>query len=278
MPSPPTRYVLFAVAAAALLAIMVSFANAHRAASTPIVITNPGGATTSAMVLPAAPAPKAAPIGSAADAAPAPGTAALGSVPAPAALATPAPTPKAGELIYVHVAGAVRHPSLYQLAPSSRVWHAIKAAGGPSADADENAVNLAAKIHDGEKIYVPSKAKSALAAAAPQQAAFVPAPMSAPVGVKTAHAPALAKGGKGAGAAGAGKPTKLVSAAQGQVNINTAGAEQLQELPGVGPAMAARILAYRQQAGGFQKPEDLMSVGGIGPKKFARIAPLIKLH
>ena len=77
---------------------------------------------------------------------------------------------------------------------------------------------------------------------------------------------------------GPGKADKLTSPSQGQVNLNTADAGQLQRLPGIGPAMAARILAYREQAHGFQKIDELMEVGGIGPKKFAKIAPLVKLN
>lgn len=265
MPNKSTRLVLVAIVAAALLAVGVNLMNLHRTASTPIVITTPGGAAAASALVPAAPAPKA----------PAPDPV---STVVPAAVETPHPAPKAAALIYVHVAGAVKHPSLYQLAPSSRVWHAIKAAGGPSANADENAINLAAKITDGEKIFVPTKAAVVRAEAAPPAAAATTAPVAAPASVRAAHAPTAAKHGGSGSAGAAGKPAKLVSASQGQVNINTAGAEQLQELPGIGPAMAARIVGYRQQAGQFQKAEDLMNVGGIGPKKFGRIAPLIKLH
>lgn len=267
MPNKSTRLVLIAVIAAALLAVGINLISLRRAASTPIVITAPAGAAAAPALVPAAPVPKAS----------APDVAST-TVPAPIDAKAPHPAPKAAALIYVHVAGAVKHPSLYQLAPSSRVWHAIKAAGGPSANADENAVNLAAKITDGEKIFVPTKAAAIHAASAPQEAVETAAPASAPVSVKAARAPASAKSAHSAGAGAAGKPAKLVSASQGQVNINTAGAEQLQELPGIGPAMAARIVGYRQQAGQFQKAEDLMNVGGIGPKKFGRIAPLIKLH
>lgn len=262
MPNKSTRLVLVAIVAAALLAVGVNLMNLRRVASTPIVITTPAGAAAASALVPAAPVPN--PIST--------------PVPVPALIETPHPAPKTAALIYVHVAGAVKHPSLYQLAPSSRVWHAIKAAGGPSANADENAINLAAKITDGEKIFVPTKAAVVRADAAPPAAVETAAPLAAPASVRAAHAPTSAKHGGSGSAGAAGKPAKLVSASQGQVNINTAGAEQLQELPGIGPAMAARIVGYRQQAGQFQKAEDLMNVGGIGPKKFGRIAPLIKLH
>ncbi len=267
MPHAQGHRALAIVIALALLAVIFGLMNAHRAQSTPIVIQTPDGTAAAPAVLPAAPAPKAA--------APA---AASNTAPLPVVAEAPKPAPKAVALIYVHVAGAVKHPSLYQLAPDSRVWHAIKAAGGPTAGADENAVNLAAKITDGEKIFVPTKAAAVHAAAPPPEAMATRAPVSVPIAMRAAHAPVAAKSKGGAGAGAAGKPAKLVSASQGQVNINTANMEQLQELPGIGPAMAGRIVGYRQQAGQFQKAEDLMNVGGIGPKKFERIAPLIKLR
>lgn len=192
-----------------------------------------------------------------------------------AGMETPTPSVPAQTLLYVHVAGAVKSPSLYQLPPNSRVWHAIKAAGGATSKADLDAINLAEKIHDGEKIYVPAKsAARPVAAAAPASTdAVAPVPV-----MSKASAPSVSHKTSGAKAGVSGKPGKLMSPAQGMVDLNTASAEQLEELPGIGPAMAARILAYRQQAGGFQKTEDLMSVGGIGEKKYARIAPFVRLH
>lgn len=268
MTNSPMRLTAAVLVALALVIIGVGLVNAHRAALAPIMIETPAGGT-------AAPVPfDAAPVtANAAPTAPAPASA-LAAVPV---VDTTKAVPKVQALIYVHVAGAVKHPSLYQLAPDSRVWHAIKAAGGPTGNADEDAVNLAAKLTDGEKVFVPAKA-AAHAQPAPPEAVPAPAPVAGAVMARAARAPTAAKSKVGAAAGAAGKPTKLVSPAQGQVNLNTAGLEQLQELPGIGPAMAGRIVAYRQQSGGFQKAEDLMNVGGIGPKKFARIAPLVKLH
>ncbi len=262
MPNSQGHRALVIVVAVALLAVTIGLVNAHKAASTPIVIQTPTGVVDAAATLPPVTAPKEAVLPDAPEAAP----------PAPIThQAAPA-------LIYVHVAGAVKHPSLYQLAPNSRVWHAIKAAGGPTDHADENAVNLAAKVHDGEKIYVPTQAKPVQVAAVPKETAPMVVPAAWPVPTKAAHGSASAKSSHAAGATGAGKPSKLVSPSQGRSNINTASVEQLQELPGIGPAMAATHCGYRQQAGSFQKAEDLMNVGGIGPKKYARIAPLMSLH
>ncbi len=231
------------------------YANRHNTPA-PIVISQPASAV--GPPVPVEAAPPAAPI-------------AVNTPPD----TTPAPAPKHAPApkYYVHVAGAVKKPSLYLLPPGSRVMQAIKAAGGPTSKADLDSVNLAEKVKDGEKIFVPQKIAAAPMLALPGNS----------LGHESVHpdaapsAPAPAKPAKPAKIAAAGKPTKLSSPDQGQVNINTANAEQLQRLPGIGPAMAARVLAYRQQAGGFKQLEDLQEVGGIGPKKYAKIAPLVKL-
>lgn len=144
------------------------------------------------------------------------------------------PTPSAaegsGRPIYVHVAGAVREPGLYGLEDGERVDDAIRAAGGPLEDADLDAVNLAAKLKDGDKVVVP-----------------VP-------GTEDEE-----------GAEGAG----------GKVNLNTADAAALEALPGIGPALSQRILAFREEQGGFGAVEDLMKVSGIGPRTFESLAELV---
>jgi competence protein ComEA len=133
--------------------------------------------------------------------------------------------------IFVHVGGAVGRPGLYGLPEGARVDDAVRAAGGVLEDADLDALNLAAKVKDGDKVLVPSRSE------------------------------AEAAGGPGAGASG--------SAAQGGlVNLNTATTADLETLPGIGPALAQRILDFREQNGGFHKLEDLLEVPGIGTKKF----------
>jgi competence protein ComEA len=195
-----------------------------------------------------------------------PATPAVSSV---TASATDAPKPS--QRLYVDVAGAVRRPSLYILAPGSRVMQAVMAAGGPTAAADMDAVNLAQAVTDGEKVFVPKLGT-----------APVPAPLALPSVMLPASARAAslssilsaAKSGKESGGSRSGK----ITAASGeQINLNSATLEQLERLPGVGPSMAARIIAYRQQSGGFAKIEDLTLVTGIGPKKYAKIAPFLTL-
>ncbi len=169
-----------------------------------------------------------------------------------AALLAPAPPTR----LYVDVSGAVRRPSLYVLPPGSRVMQAVRAAGGPTGEADMDSVNLAEKVTDGQKVFVPKRA------------AFMPA-SSLPM--PTVGTPTVTKK---SGTAKTGS-TKLSAGSGETVALNAATPEQLERLPGVGPSMAGRILAYRAQVGGFEKPEDLMNVPGLGPKKYARIAPFV---
>ncbi|MFA9270634.1 MAG: helix-hairpin-helix domain-containing protein [Baekduiaceae bacterium] len=134
--------------------------------------------------------------------------------------------------VIVHVAGRVRRPGVYRLREGARVDDAVQRAGGALGDADLTAVNLAAEVEDGRQVVVPAKAA---VAAAPGAAA---APGEAPA-----------------------QP----------VNLNTATSEQLQELDGVGPEIAAKILAYRQEHGGFGSVKELGDVPGIGEKRLAAL-------
>lgn len=171
--------------------------------------------------------------------------------------------PKPPARVYVDVAGAVRRPALYLLPPNSRVMQAVRAAGGPTSTADLDAVNLAQPVTDGEKVFVPERV-----------AAISPALASVPAAsVHSSRREHTAKAGAKEEAGG-----KLKEGSSEQIGLNSATAEQLERLPTIGPSMATRILAYRQQAGGFSKVEDLMLVTGIGPKKFAKIAPFVSLN
>lgn len=151
--------------------------------------------------------------------------------------------------IVVDVDGAVAHPGLYKLPPDSRVQAALAAAGGLSPQADAHRINRAAKLHDGQKLYVLSQGESA-----PPQAA------SSGQGCE-GQACTSAEGGV-AGSDGEG---------QGLVNINTANAAQLTQLPGVGPAIAQKIIDYRTANGSFTSVDDLTKVPGIGAAKLAQI-------
>lgn len=143
--------------------------------------------------------------------------------------------------LWIHVAGAVRNPGLYELPSGSRVGDAIAAAGGAGSDARLDAVNLARLLADGEQVLVPDA--------------------SAEVAVGTAGAPAGAAAPGGAGTGG--------------VDINRASAGELETLPGVGPATAEKIVADREANGPFAAPEDLMRVPGIGEKKFEAMSEMV---
>jgi competence protein ComEA len=274
MLNQPRIRIAVVVLIAALLggSVMIAIRNHAPSAGTPITITTPASADSSGAadsngtgqaVVPTAP----------------------DVTPASSAVVSPAAN------LYVHITGAVKSPNLYQLPQGSRVNDAIKAAGGAKDSADLNAINLAEKLQDGEKVYVPTRAETKsippMIDAAPQNSiAGVPAAVAAQPAVGSAakspgksSAAKTSSGAKGgAAAADTSKPDKLTSPAQGTIDINTATAEALMRLPGVGKATAARIVAYRASAGAFKKPEDLMNVSGIGDKKFAKLSPFIRVN
>jgi competence protein ComEA len=166
---------------------------------------------------------------------PAPSQAAVPSRGSPAVSRT-----SGGTSSIVHVVGAVRRPGVYRLRAGARVQEAIAKAGGASAAADLQGVNLAAKISDAQQVVVPRRAPRASGTA---------------IGVAEAT---------GASPGSAAPPS-------GPVNLNTATAEQLDALDGVGPATVQKILELRVKKGGFGSVDDLGEVPGIGPKRLATL-------
>lgn len=151
--------------------------------------------------------------------------------------------------IVVDVDGAVAHPGLYKLPPDSRVQAALAAAGGLSPQADAHRINRAAKLHDGQKLYVLSQGEST-------------PPLAASSGQGCEGQACTSTDGGVAGSDTEG---------QDLVNINTANATQLTQLPGVGPAIAQKIIDYRTANGSFTSVDDLTKVPGIGAAKLAQI-------
>src|SRR5579884_1119208 len=188
----------------------------------------------------------------------------------------PAPDAAPAEVV-VHVAGAVKKPGVYHLKPGARGEDALKAAGGPMADANTDAINLAARLDDGMQLYFPTRQEQPTGGAPPETVSTPPDTATSTLkksARSTAHPARSGSRSRG----GSEKPAKLSDPSQGTVNINTASSEELQRLPGVGPAMAERILAYRRQNQGFKRVEDLLEISGIGDKKFAKLQPFVRVH
>lgn len=142
-------------------------------------------------------------------------------------------------VVIVHVAGAVRRPGVYEVAGTARVVDAVEAAGGATSRANLDSVNLARLLVDGEQIFIPRRGQT------------------------------------GGGADSARTPGGGASAPSGPVNVNSAGADRLQSLPGVGPATARAIIEHRQRNGPFASVDDLLEVPGIGPAKLEAMRGLV---
>lgn len=164
-----------------------------------------------------------------------------------------APTASSAENITVHVCGEVAKPGLYSAAAGTRVNDIIRLAGGPTANADLNALNLAAEVVDGQQIRVPARA---------------------------------AETGKSQSEASSSQPRNNPSAAAAfaaaKISLNRATVDQLDQLPGIGTAYARRIVQYRERlkaetGQGFTRLEQLMEVPGIGPKRFADLKDRVTL-
>lgn len=180
--------------------------------------------------------------------------------------------------VRVHVAGAVNNPGVYTLPAQGRAVDAIAAASGAAADADLDRVNLAGALSDGVQIYVPHRGETA----APAQ--IQPNGGTANAGQGTAaNGTAQNRTAQNGAAQGGAQPqpartlTASGSAQKGStpVNINTATAEELQTLPRIGPAMAQRIIAWREAHGGFRSVDELDAVPGIGPSMLENLRPLV---
>jgi competence protein ComEA len=156
-------------------------------------------------------------------------------------LMAPTATPTSAPLV-VHVAGAVRAPGVYALPPGARVIDAVTAAGGLNDEADLDQVNLADHLQDAMRLYIPAQDEQA-----PQAPTPIPARSS-------------------------GLDLQLNG---GLIQINRASQAELETLPHIGPALAERIIAYREANGPFAQIEDLKRVSGIGDKTFADLQNLI---
>ncbi|WDZ84814.1 ComEA family DNA-binding protein [Micromonospora cathayae] len=162
-------------------------------------------------------------------------------------VATGQPATSGTAELVVAVAGKVRRPGLVRLPAGARVADAIEAAGGAQPGVDVALLNPARRVVDGELIAV----------------GVTPGPAAA------------APGGPGAGGPGAGGPGAPGAVPGGKVNLNTATVAQLDTLPGVGPVLAERIIAHRDQQGGFRSVGDLRQVEGIGDARYEQLKDLV---
>lgn len=147
----------------------------------------------------------------------------------------------ATQLITVYVCGSVKTPSNITLSKDARIEDAVRLAGGPTEKADLNAINMAQKLSDADMIYVPEKGEA----------------------IESAE-----------------KNTTGVanSKTKGKLNINKATVVELDELPGIGPSIANKIIEYRKSKGEFKSIDELNNVSGIGDKKYDDIKGLITIN
>jgi competence protein ComEA len=151
--------------------------------------------------------------------------------------------------VVVHVAGSVLRPGVVQLPAGSRVHEAIAAAGGATPGADLNRLNLATVLVDGQKIHVPQQGE-----------------------------PLPAGAGESGGQEGVAEPGGTAGTPAGsKVNLNTAGMEELDALPKVGPVLAQRIVDWRKEHGPFKAVEELDAIDGVGPKMLEALLPLVTI-
>lgn len=153
--------------------------------------------------------------------------------------------------IIVHITGEVKNTGILVLKEEARIADAIESAGGATEEADLNKINLAYTLKDGQKIYIPNKEDE-------ENIAYITEGSGNNVSVENGDESEMKE--------------KI------KININTASQAELEELPGIGEAIASRIIEYREENGTFNKIEDLLNVKGIGDAKFAEIKEYIVVN
>ena len=156
-------------------------------------------------------------------------------LPPPTITTAPPATPV---VLVVYVSGAVTNPGVYELPEDSRIEHAIESAGGFAIDAFRPGINLARSVSDGQQIHIPN-----------EKEAYAPAPI----------------------AISSFEESDSSISSSGPININAASVDELTTLPGIGPAIANRIIEFRQSNGRFRSIEEIKKVRGIGDATFANV-------
>ncbi len=158
-----------------------------------------------------------------------------------------APSPELGSVVYV--AGAVRRPGLYRVGSGARADDAVKLAGGMLSAADASGVNLAERVADGDEVYVPEAGEPP----------------------RTRHARGRARGG----ARGHRRGAHAGADVSGRLDLNAADAGDLGAVPGIGPAVASRIVDLRSQEGAFASLDELLDVAGMTPRRLEQARPYL---
>lgn len=153
--------------------------------------------------------------------------------------------------IIVHITGEVKNTGILVLKEEARIADAIESAGGATEEADLNKINLAYTLKDGQKIYIPNKEDE-------ENIAYITEGSGNNVSVENGDESEMKE--------------KI------KININTASQAELEELPGIGEAIASRIIEYREENGTFNKIEDLLNVKGIGDAKLAEIKEYVVVN
>ena len=159
---------------------------------------------------------------------------------------------------YVYVTGAVKNPGIYRVSPDSRIFQAVEAAGGFADNADRASINLAQHLIDGCQINVREKTSKKINTQTVKNTPLI-IPGTPP---KTVNA----------------VPPATVQNSEGKIDINYATEKELENLNGVGSAIAKRIVEYRKANGKFKSPEDLINVKGIGEAKLKKMRPQILIR
>lgn len=160
------------------------------------------------------------------------------------------------ELIAIHITGEVKKTGILYLEKGARIADAIKAAGGAKKNANLNQVNLAYKLEDGQKIYIPNKKEKI------NQGLYIEEKSGQNV---------LIEDSKNSEKKTENNQNKNKKGVNGKVNINSANQTELEDLKGIGPSLAGRIIEYRETNGKFQKIEEIQNVKGIGDSKYRNI-------
>ena len=166
------------------------------------------------------------------------------------------------EKIIVHISGAVNREGIVELEENSRIADAIEKAGGLKENAEAKEINLAYKLEDGMKIYIPTKEEI-------QNKENLEVNQYVYEGTKENSSQVNKSQGNR-------EPKETII--NKKVNINKASQEELDSLPGIGPSTARKILEYRKQNGNFKNIEDIKEVSGIGEAKFEKIREMITVN